>query len=1289
MRSRGYSVVILLAMLWFLPERLGAWRLFTSEQLSSTTISASAVCQDSEGYIWVGTEYGLNRYDGYRFVRFLNNPSDAASISNNLISTVFCEPSGEVWIGTGKGLDLYNPSGRNFIHVTFPDGLKPRVSKILRLKSGELIVGTAGYGLYEVDRHTCSLRRVKGFTTAADDEFYSNLFEDSAGRLWKCDANQGISVNRPHAQALARKFVSPLGTPMGFAEMDGKVLILCMHGILCYQNNQMRILDYQMTGASQSATVFRTIYEDKAGDIYIGTRGNGLFCIKKGTNCLTRVETDDAETGLNTSKVWSIYKDRQDNLWVGCQQRGLLMIQQKAPRFHSWQIAPASQAIGAPVTAICKGDNGLILCSVQENGIYGFNRQGRVVAQPQAPSPIESVHRDAQGRYWVGTDKVLYRYFPLTGVYKQAAEFDCDKFNVLADDGKGKIYISAFSRGFCVYDTATGQLVNYNSSQKNTRKGYLCNNWIQAILPDSKGRVWLATSTGVSCFDPATGRFNALGWLQILDDTMCYSLCETNDGDILIGTGQGLFVYRSRENRVEELPGSELLRNRIICYMVCDRYGGIWCSTSMGICHYDKKNDRWTSFVKGDGLKNREYVVGAGLHADRDAIYFGTADGITAFVPDSVLRGDQAIGQVRLTALVTTDMHYPTCQNEAFEIPYQTNSFTMEFSTLDFIHADHTVFEYSINNVSEWTALDAGDNTISFNHLPPGTYRISVRAQINGAYSPVSTYTVVVLTPWYRSAWAFVVYTVLALMLLLYLINSYIHEKRRQMDDEKMKFLINATHDIRSPLTLIMSPLEKLKQRHQTAQDAEELQLIERNTQRILNLVNQILDMRKIDKQQMKLQCQHTDMIAFVEGVFNMFKYTAAERHLTYAFLHPEQPVMAWIDHTQFDKVVSNLLANAFKYTFDGGHITVAMSETADGYVELAVEDDGIGIKPEDRKHVFDRFYQSHRSNEVHLAGTGIGLNLCKMIVDMHHGSIAVKDGAGGQGCRFVVRLPKGAAHLQPSEICSDMPENQAVSTIRPSSHYHILLVDDDVELCCFITQELAKYYHVDACYNGRDAMKALLSKPYDLVVSDVMMPEMDGFTLLRMIKKNPEINHIPVIMLTSKADVANRLEGLEGGADAFMGKPFNIHELHVMINSLISNMLRLKGKFSGAQQQKDKIEEKTVKSNDEALMERVMRVVNKHLDDSDFTVEMMAAEVGISRTHLQRRMKDITGLNVKEFVRHLRLEQAARMLQEQKLNVSQVAYSVGFSNLAHFSTVFRKHFGISPTEYVSQKCNR
>ena len=427
-------------------------------------------------------------------------------------------------------------------------------------------------------------------------------------------------------------------------------------------------------------------------------------------------------------------------------------------------------------------------------------------------------------------------------------------------------------------------------------------------------------------------------------------------------------------------------------------------------------------------------------------------------------------------------------------------------------------------------------------------------------------------------------------------------------------------------------------------------------------------------------------MVQYVGNILKSYEYTAKERGMKFSYKPQVDQLKVWLDRTSLDKVVDNLLSNAFKYTYDGGEIEVRVGEGPHHTAELQVIDNGMGIKG-DVHRIFDRFYQGSSSRSLHIEGTGIGLNLCKMMVEMHHGTIEAANREDTQGSIFTVRLPLGNGHLTGDELL--VPQEKA-SRPKAQSNYWVLIVDDDAEIGQYITQELGSYYHITSVTSAREAMRELLGadpeKQYDLVVSDVMMPEMDGFTFLRMVKTNMHLSHIPVVMLTSKSDVANRLEGLEKGADAFLAKPFDMDELHVVINNLISKNLRLKGKFSGVQQQKDKVVETQVKGNDEALMERIMKVVNQHLDDSDFNVEMLTKEVGISRAQLHRKMKEMTGLPVSEFIRNIRLEQAVRLLEEQKINVTQVAYTVGFSNLAHFSTVFRKQFGVSPSEYVEQK---
>ena len=450
----------------------------------------------------------------------------------------------------------------------------------------------------------------------------------------------------------------------------------------------------------------------------------------------------------------------------------------------------------------------------------------------------------------------------------------------------------------------------------------------------------------------------------------------------------------------------------------------------------------------------------------------------------------------------------------------------------------------------------------------------------------------------------------------------------------------------------------------------------------------------------MHLHCQKTELISFTRGICKMYEFGAQERQLNFRLDSGSlQQLDVWVDRSQFDKVISNLLSNAFKYTGEQGEVVVSIGIEGEN-AKLQVIDTGVGLDEDSLKHIFDRFYQGNNSQRLNIKGTGIGLNLCKMIVDMHHGTIEAHNRKDGhRGSVFTILLPLGNAHLAPEEIeqATETAASISASVGKPvatgSNKYRVLIVDDDAEIGHYIITELGRFYKFHICPNGREGLKELLSAAsdnrYDLVISDVMMPEMDGFTMLRMIKTNINISDIPVIMLTSMADVGNRLEGLERGADAFLAKPFNMEELHMSIENLLQGRQRLKGKYTGAQMQADKVEQPEVKGNDELLMERIMKAINKNLSDSDFNVDMLTQEVGISRAQLHRKMKEMTGISTSEFLRNIRLEQAARLLREQKINVTQVAYTVGFSNLAHFSTIFRKHFGVAPSEYAERESNQ
>ena len=1307
------SLLAIVCLLTTLLSSAQRGHFFSSDDFSSSLISA--LCQDRQGSVWIATDYGLNRFDGYHFQTFLHDDADSTSLQANVVVTMLCDNENRLWVGTNRGLDLYDADREVFRHYRFPDGINPRVTSLLQRKDGTMLIGTAGYGAFVLASPDGQLEHSQMENT---DGYFSRIYEDSKGRLWKSGFDDQLAMWEGKQM---RTFRSQLGNLYGFAEHGNHLDMLGLRGPMTYRDGKIVEADVDMSALTGKDVIFTCMECSDDGTLYLGTRGDGLYRIVD--RRLERVEGRAFGIDLNTANVSAILFDRDGNLWVACHRKGLLMLPQRPMQFGCYSFRNQGVRLGSSVSSVCEGDGDIIWCTVQGVGVYGFNAQGHVVARPQAPDAVEMIYRDRQGRYWLGTDDGLFAYDPLTGRSQLRVTFDCDKFNDVTSDHQGRLYISTFSRGFCVYDPQTGSLVNRNFSEAmDSVKGRLCNNWIMGLSADQQGLIWMATASGVSCYDPSTDSFMSQGWNQLLDGVVCFSVCELHKGQlpdgrslegcIAIGTEQGLFLYDRKTRKAERFPGSEgqeTLADKAVTYIVQANDGDIWCSTSMGIWQYQQSNHSFIGYVAGNGLTQKEYLYGVGMHTDSDMIYFGHNDGFTVFSPNNVKESRQAQAPLQLVAfrvggqyvkkgtvingVEVTDQAIG--QSSYFTLSYLDHTVTLAFSQFNFDAPDNIVLEYSIND-GEWIRNPEGRNDFTLAHLQPGTYRIAVRALQDSEYSQEKVVLVTIQTPWYRSLWAYFLYLLIVLGLLGYVLYTMRRRANQQLNEEKVKFLINATHDIRSPLTLIMNPLANLR-RHLTDDQKEahrDVETIERNANRILNLVNQILDMRKIDKQQMQLHCQKTDLVGFVRGICKMFEYDAGERSIDFQFEPDTERLEAWIDRRQFDKVVSNLLSNAFKYCGNPGAVRVMLTHD-DQSVRLQVLDNGAGLDSDNLKHIFDRFYQGKNARQLNANGTGIGLNLCKMIVDMHHGTIEAQNRTDGQqGAIFTVTLPLGNSHLAAGEMEEEelqvaQPQQSAPRSQKSTSGSRVLVVDDDAEIAHYIASELSHYYRFTTASNGKDGLKELLINDYDLVVSDVMMPEMDGFTMLRMIKTNTNISHIPVIMLTSKADVGNRLEGLERGADAFLAKPFNMEELHLTIDNLIQGRQRLKGKFTGAQQQADKVEQPEVKGNDELLMERIMKAVNKNLSNSDFNVDMLTQEVGISRAQLHRKMKEMTGISTSEFIRNIRLEQAARLLKEQKINVTQVAYTVGFSNLAHFSTIFRKHFGVAPSEYADSQNNR
>lgn len=1277
--------------------------LFTSGKLSSSLINC--IVQDKYGYIWVGTEYGLSKFDGYRFTNYLHNEEDTTSITDNIISDLLVDKKGNLWIGCAKGLMRYNYETNNFSRLQFPDGRKPRIYSMVESHRGDILLGTAGYGLYSVKNNGIektannrfTIRWERAYAKRDSDVFFTHIYEDKHQYLWQSSHLSTFTRFIEKQGKVQRKdFKSPYGAPVAFIQHRPQaMLIVCMYGIIYYDYRTGRIADagYDLGTFKNHVTINNATF-DHDGNLYISTSEHGALIIKKGSNKVEQLENSNSNFNLSTAFVNDIIEDKDNNLWIGCYKKGLYLLNQRQQAFSSWSFSAQNYIIGSSVSSIAPGENGETWCTVQNSGVFCFDASGKIIAHPTSPAGTCIIYKDRQGAYWISNGSALYSYNPHTGTYQEKLTFTSAGIYCMTDDNQGNLYISVYSKGLYIYNVESGKVTVLNMRQRGN-KGFLCNDWVRSMAFDHTGHLWIGTSNGVSCLNTKTLSFKDFGWNIILKDRQANGICEGKNGNMIIGTEEGLYLFDRKNNKTLALPHAEVLKGKQVCSIIKDHQGDLWISTTMGIWQYDQKNRQFIGHINGNGLTTREYVLGSSMHTANDLIAFGTSDGITTFYPERVRAKKMELGDVHLTNFII-DGKPINCLTDEFTIPYEENSFTLEFSLLNYRNTDNISFQYRINE-GKWNSTNEGSNAVSFNKLKPGSYTLEVRAMSNGNFSKKSTIIhIKVCDPWYASTWAFLLYFLTAAGIILYIIYRYERHRKEDLEETKMQFLINATHDIRSPLTLIMGPLNKLKTRITDAESKQDIDTIDRNAQRLLLLVNQILDERKIDKDQMHLHCQKTDLKEFLRGIMSLYNFNAQERSITLSLkedesLKEEGNLQVWIDRINFDKVISNLLSNAMKYTSDGGEITLIIGKNKESAI-IKVEDTGIGLKEEKTDRLFERFYQGNNNSDIHIEGTGIGLNLCRALVKMHGGTIRAYNRTDGiKGSCFEVNIPLGKEHLKPEEILQEDGTKTAESTgkrTQANRNFNILIVDDDAEIAHYIKTELSDWYRFEHASNGKEGLKMLLTGKYDLVISDVMMPEMDGVTMLKKIKGNSNVSDIPVILLTSKSEVENRLEGLRKGADAFLAKPFNMEELHILIDNLVDNVRRIRGKYSGAQGQKAKIEQIQVKGNNDALMDRVMNYMNEHLADPDLNVEKLTADVGISRAQLHRKLKEIAGVSAGEFIRNLRLEQAARLIEEGQINITQVAYSVGFSNQTHFSTVFKKHYGMSPSEYAETKRN-
>ena len=865
----------------------------------------------------------------------------------------------------------------------------------------------------------------------------------------------------------------------------------------------------------------------------------------------------------------------------------------------------------------------------------------------------------------------------------------------------------------------------------------ITNDFVSQVHVSSDGqRVYAATTMGICCLDIASGSWTKVFTTPAADGRPMPSNClnygepvrvvREYDGFLWYGTNTGLFRYDLKTHQTRSFTTADGLSDNGIASIERDRQGKLWISTDHGLTLFDPDNGHSTTYFADDGLQSNEFSDGASQCSRNGTIILGGTGGVTWFKPEDIQQTKWE-ASVQLTAFTingepvntaTISGRYQVTDTTVnasthFELGYHDNSFAIQLSTLTYENPEHIIYLYSING-EDWQALPAGHNEISFTHLPPGTYRFRVKAERNSVETPERSFTVVVHSPWYRSAWAYFFYA-LILGLFAWQFIAYRHHREQnrlrlqahihaeEMGEAKLRFFMNISHEIRTPMTLILTPLLSLIKNEENPDRKSVYETIRRNAERILHLINQMMDLRKIDKGQMQMHMSEQNLVGFINDIYTLFSHQAKSRQINFLFEHDCDSLPVWIDRSNFDKVVVNVISNAFKYTQAGGEIGIRLTHD-DQHATIAVRDNGEKIPEDKLNKIFERFYQAESSSNDRNVGTGIGLDLTRSLVELHHGTIKAHNLE--QGCEFVITIPLGKDHLKPEEILTELetPQDALLSLAEEPEHVEddimpeerqavngnsIVIAEDDDEIRSYLEAELSRDYDVHSCVNGREALAETYRIHPCLVISDVMMPEMDGHALCSQLKANSSTNFIPVILLTARSREEDRLEGLETGADAYLVKPFNMDILKRTIQNLLNSRRLLKLKYERTDELEEQMEDIRLKSPDEKLLEKIMMCVRKNLTNSDLNIDMISEEVGISRVHLHRKMKELTGQTPHDFIRSIRLKKAAQLLAEKGMNVTEVMYACGFSNSASFSTIFRKYYGMSPRDYMREHQER
>jgi signal transduction histidine kinase/ligand-binding sensor domain-containing protein/DNA-binding response OmpR family regulator len=1223
------QLLALLVILTFLPSeaqnnQLEFTHLTVDEGLPQNTIHG--IMMDKYGFMWFGTWGGLCRYDGYSFRVFRNDPSDTTSLAHNRVHFIVKDSAQDLWIQTydSSYICKYNYSAENFTRIP--------------------------------------VRKVKHWIRDSLNRRnnYSRRHAITSDYIWLTEVNRNLLVQK--------------------------------------NRHTGQFITYS-AGSSISDELITDLYLDDRQNLWVGTFNGGIN--RSGIHLqpyLHYSRTGDKSTSLIDNHIRAICVDNDNNLWVGTRNQGVTMLNRTA--------------------GVCKhyvkGQNGNN--SLQDN--Y-----------------IRKIVCDKYGLVWIGTKNGLDLLVPRSGRFKH---FEVRGPNYIPnnwvydilEDSYGNLLIGTFN-GIAKYNRTTGffKIFPANMFSRPT---------VRVLFEDRHHLLWVGTEgDGVYVFrrmNPTESEeqlspllhLKSLTEKRSLSSNMIYTITEDNLGFIWIGTSNGVNRYDPLKKEVKCFSSENNLPDDMVVGALADPSGFVWISHSNGLSRINTQTLEVRNFNKNDGLQANEFSEGAYYrNSHTGELFFGGINGINAFFPSEIKSnhqypsifftnfyvdnhavrvGEKVNGKVLLERSIL--------ETQTLKINYATRNFSIEFAALQFANPLQTFYKYKLEGFNkDWIKIKPNQRRAYYTNLRPGTYVFKVlAANSDGVWTPQPhTLTIIILPPWYRTWWAYILYLAIFALLLYYIyrqiifrenVNNQIKfekmkaEKMEELDRLKVQFFTGVSHEFRTPLSLIVDPLERIVNDNLPPEKVKSYALLmQRNTQRLMNLVNQLLDFRKLEAGHLKLEVKDADIFSFISRIAEAFEHQARQHRIQLSVYGTS--VLVRFDPDKMEKVIYNLLSNAFKNTPDEGSISIEIKKTG-SLAEVVVSDTGVGIPAEQLSSIFEMFYQAGTSNRRVYAGTGIGLALTKQLIELHGGSISAQS-TEGQGSQFTILLPACSAeatHEELADITSRKEITQEINSEEKEKRQEceqknellplLLVVEDNSDVCEYICMQLRSDYRVVAAANGLEGLTVANAEIPDLIISDVMMPDMDGFELCEAIKTQEITSHIPVILLTARQSTESKVKGYEIGADAYLTKPFSSPMLLARVQNLLTSREKLRQHFSG-----QKLTDPSIlgmNAIDRGFVDKAIAIVHENIDNSQFDIDTLAEKLLMSRSQLYRKIKALSNQSVNEFINTIRMNRAAELLLAGQHSISEVAYETGFTQPNNFTRSFTKHTGVSPSEFIKKK---